>query len=62
MDGPRKILYIDPNFKITYFLIFPETTFKSAISIPLALHLLKNEMFDLVLSEPDRLAIMVPQN
>ncbi len=49
MDGPRKILHIDPNFKITYLLIFPETTIKSSISIP-------------VLSEPDRLAILVPQN
>ncbi len=62
MDSPRKILHIDPKFKITYFLIFPETTIRSVISIPWAIHLLKNEIFDLVLSEPDRLAILASQN
>ncbi|MBI4764703.1 MAG: hypothetical protein HY787_08870 [Deltaproteobacteria bacterium] len=62
MDNPRKILHIDPDFMITYFIIYPGKTIQSSLSIPSAIQLLKNEVFDLVLSEPHHMAILVPQN
>ena len=62
MDNPRKILHIDPDFNITYFIIQPGATIKSSISTQCAIQLLQKEKLDLILSEPDNRAILTPQN
>lgn len=62
MDSPRKILHIDPDFNITYFLIRPGATIKSSLSLQSAIQLLKREKLDLILSEPDNKAILTPRN
>jgi hypothetical protein len=58
----RKILHIDPDFNITYFIIRPGATIKSSISLLCAIQLLRNEKLDLILSEPHNKAILTPQN
>jgi hypothetical protein len=62
MNTPRKILHIDPDFNITYFIIHPGGTIKSSLSTQCAIQLLKKEKLDLILSEPDQKAILTPQN
>jgi CheY-like chemotaxis protein len=61
MNTPIKILHIDPDFKITYFIKKPGSIIRSLISLEQAVQLLKTEEFDLILSEPHNKAIMKPQ-
>jgi CheY-like chemotaxis protein len=61
MDTPIKILHIDPDFKVTYFVKHPGSIIRSHISLEQAMQLLKTEEFDLILSEPHNKAIMKPQ-
>jgi CheY-like chemotaxis protein len=61
MNPPIKILYIDSDFKVSYFIKDSGTTIRSQISLEQAIHLLKTEKFDLILSEPHNKAIMNPQ-
>jgi hypothetical protein len=62
MDNPKKILHIDPDFNITYFLIRPGAVIKSSLSLLCAIQLLKEEKLDLILSEPHNKAILTPQD
>jgi hypothetical protein len=53
MDSPRKILHIDPEFKITYFIIIkPGTMIKSSLTLQDAVELLKKEKFELIMGLP----------
>jgi CheY-like chemotaxis protein len=61
MNTPIKILHIDPDFKVTYFIKHPGSIIRSLIPLEQALQLLKTEEFDLILSEPHHQAIMKPQ-
>jgi CheY-like chemotaxis protein len=61
MEVPIKILHIDSDFKITYFIKKSGSTIRSAISLEQAVKLLKEEEFDLILSEPHNKAILKPQ-
>ena len=61
MKTPIKILHIDSDFKVTYFIKNAGTTIRSTISLEQAIQLLKTETFDLILSEPHHKAIMNPQ-
>lgn len=61
MNTPVKILHIDPDFKVTYFIKHPGGIIRSLISLQQAIQLLKTDEFDLILSEPDNKAIMKPQ-
>jgi CheY-like chemotaxis protein len=61
MSTPIKILHIDPDFKVTYFIKQPGGMIRSLISLEQAIQLLKTEEFDLILSEPHNKAIMKPQ-
>lgn len=61
MNTPIKILHIDPDFKVTYFIKNPGSIIRSLISLEQAVQLLKTEEFDLILSEPHNKAIMKPQ-
>ncbi len=62
MDNSKKILHIDPDFNVTYFLIRPGATIKSSISLQHAIQILKKEKLDLILSEPHNKAIHTSQN
>jgi CheY-like chemotaxis protein len=61
MNTPIKILHIDPDFKVTYFIKHPGSIIRSLIPLEQAIQLLKTEKFDLILSEPHKKAIMKPQ-
>jgi CheY-like chemotaxis protein len=61
MNSSVKILHIDPDFKVTCFIKNPGSIIRSLISLEQAIHLLKTEEFDLILSEPHNKAILKPQ-
>ena len=61
LDKPIKILHIDPDYKVTYFINRPGSLIRSPIPLKEAINLLKTEQFDLILSEPHNKAILKPQ-
>jgi hypothetical protein len=61
MKNPIKILHIYPDYKVTYFIIRDGGFIKSSVSLEAAVTLLKNEEFDLIISEPHKRAILNPQ-
>ena len=60
MDTSIKILHIDPDFKITYFIKHPGSVIRSLVPLKQAIKLLKTQKFDLILSEPHGKAIWRP--
>jgi hypothetical protein len=58
MKNPIKILHIYPDFKVTYFIIRDGSFIQSSVSLEDAISLLKNENFDLIISEPHKKAIL----
>jgi hypothetical protein len=56
-----KILHVDPNWKVIYILIRGGALVKTAVSMDMALTLLAKLKFDLIISEPQNIAIMDPQ-
>jgi hypothetical protein len=57
-----KILHIDPDYQITYFIFRPRGSIRTPVSLRKAIELLKKEDFDLIISEPDNKAIMKEQH
>jgi hypothetical protein len=53
-----KILHIDPTWKVIYILIRGGALVKTAVSLKTALLLLDKHKFDLILSEPQNIAIL----
>jgi hypothetical protein len=53
-----KILHIDRNWKITYLVIRKGILMKSRVSLETTLSMVKKDLFDLILSEPQNLAIL----
>jgi hypothetical protein len=62
MEEPIKILHVDNDYKVIYILIREGTLIKSTVPLEAALIMLKNEDFDLILSEPHNIAILTPIN
>ena len=62
MDNPVKILHIDQDYKVTYFIFRSGASIHSPVSLQQAVLLLRKEKFDLILSEPHNKAILEPQN
>jgi hypothetical protein len=60
MEKPIKILHIDPEYKVTYFVYRPGASIHSRLTLSEAIRLLKSETFDLILSEPHNKAIIDP--
>jgi hypothetical protein len=60
MSQPITILYIDRDYEIFYWIIRDGTKIISKVALSQALELLKTTKFDLVLSEPQNLAILKP--
>ncbi len=56
-----KILHIDEDYKITYFIFKSGASIKSTLSLEEAVSLLKTEKFDLILSEPHNKAALNTQ-
>ncbi len=61
MEKQIKILHVSPEYQVMYFIIMEGCTIKSLIPLEQAIDLLKKEQFDLILSEPQKLAILTPQ-
>jgi hypothetical protein len=61
MEKPINILYIDSDWKVIYFHIQNGVTIKSIVPLEPAIFMLKNVKFDLILSEPQNIAILTPQ-
>jgi hypothetical protein len=62
MEKPVKIMHINPDYKVTYFIKRPGSFIRSLVSLKEAIHLLKTEKIDLILSEPHNMAILKPQS
>jgi hypothetical protein len=58
MNKLIKILHIDSNWQVIYFLIREGATVKTVVSLETAIMLLKNQEFDLIISEPHNVAIL----
>ena len=56
-----KILHIDPDFKVTYFIYRQGSSIRTSVPLETAIALLKKEDFDLILSEPHNKAILKKQ-
>ena len=57
-----KILHIDPDFTVTYFIYGPGSSIRTPVSLQTAIELLKKVDFDLILSEPHNKAILKKEN
>ena len=55
-----KILHVDPDWKVIYILIRGGTLVRTAVSVEMALKLLAKLKFDLIVSEPQNIAILDP--
>jgi hypothetical protein len=57
-----KILHIDPDYRITYFIFRSRLSIRTSVPLQTAIELLKNEDFDLIVSEPHSKAILKQQH
>jgi len=62
MEKPIKILHVDPDFKVTYFIYRKGSSIHSSVPFKKAIDLLKKVDFDLILSEPLNKAILNNQH
>ena len=58
MAGLIKILHIDPDYRITYFIYSSRLSIRTSVPLQSAIGLLKKEDFDLIVSEPHNKAIL----
>jgi hypothetical protein len=56
-----KILHIDSDYRITYFILRSRLSIRTSVPLQSAIELLKKEDFDLILSEPHDKAILKGQ-
>ncbi len=61
MNGHVKILHIDPDYRINYFIFRPRLSIRTSVPLSTAIELLKTIDFDLILSEPHDKAILKGQ-
>ncbi len=54
-------MHIDSDFRVVYILIQKGVLIKSTLSLESALTMLKNDRFDLIMSESQNMAILTPQ-
>jgi hypothetical protein len=58
MNQSVKILHIDPDFNVNYFIYGQGSSIRSPVPLNTAINLLINEEFDLIISEPHNKAIL----
>jgi hypothetical protein len=56
--GPIKIIHIDREYRVVYWIFLESGIIKSTVSLSGIVNLLKKERFDLIISEPHSLYIM----
>jgi hypothetical protein len=61
MSKPIKILLIDPNYQVSYFILGNGRFIQSSVPQKTAIDMLKRETFDLIISEPHHRAVLSPQ-
>jgi hypothetical protein len=55
----KRILHIDSAYQIVYFILGERTSIKSTVPLKTAIRLLReNGEFDLIISEPQKMAIL----
>lgn len=59
---PVLIFYLDRDFQVTYWIIRDEVKIFSQVTIPQAIQLLNNFTFDLIVSDPQNMAILKPSS
>ena len=62
MSKMIKILHVDPDFEVTYFIYGPGSSIRTTVPLETAIELLKKVDFDLILSEPHNKAILKKEN
>jgi hypothetical protein len=55
-----KILHIDNQYQVFYILIKEGSLITSTVPLECAVSMLKKDYFDLILSEPQQMAILTP--
>jgi hypothetical protein len=58
MNNLLKILHVNPSWEVVYILIGDGIFVKSNVPLEEAIPMLKNDNFDLILSEPQNIAIL----
>ena len=61
MDRPIKILHIDTDYNVNYFVNLPGALIRTPVTLKKSIHLLNTEKFDLILFERENKAILTPQ-
>jgi hypothetical protein len=61
MKKPIKILHIDRDYQVSYFILRNGSFIQSSVPRKAAIALLKKECFDLIISEPHQRALLTPQ-
>jgi hypothetical protein len=54
-------MHINSQYEALYVIIHDGTLIKSTVPLKTAISMLKNEKFDLILAEPQNMAILTPQ-
>ncbi len=62
MGKTIKIIHIDPDYRVTYFINHDGVLICSPLTLEQAISLLKTENLDLILSEPHQKAILNTQD
>jgi hypothetical protein len=57
---PKLIFHLDQDYQVTYWIIQEDVKISSQVTIPQAIQLLKNFEFDLIISDPQKIAILKP--
>jgi len=58
LDRQVTILFVDQGYQISYWILQDKTKIVSSVSLNQAIELLKSNEFDLILSEPQNMAIL----
>ncbi len=61
MEKPVKIMHIDPDYKVTFFLKYHGFYCQSLLTVEEAVDLLRSEKIDLIVSEPHNQVILTHQ-
>jgi hypothetical protein len=61
MKRAIKIMHINSHYEVIYVIINDGALIKSTVPLETAISMLKNDTFDLILAEPQNMAILTPQ-
>lgn len=59
---PVLILHVDHDYQVTYWIIQGDVKISSPVTIPQTIQLLNNFEFDLIVSDPQKIAILKPSS